>query len=215
MVTIGRLFSLRNKTRTVTVLSVGYPLFPVAPDMGGGAEQILYLLDREIVRGGRRSLVVAASGSPVHGALLATPDNRGEITGKQREEAQRVHRSIIDRALRLNAVDLIHFHGLDFHAYIPETSVPILATLHLPLECIRSGSSIESLQSELRVTDPSDPYWLPCDRQWHRYATYASAIGRTGTIRCRDEPRSKQRRTRKNELRDPARARLGAARAAA
>lgn len=94
----------------MTVLSVAYPLFPVGPDSAGGAEQILYLLDREIVRSGRRSLVVAAPGSTVAGQLIPT----------------------VEQALR-ESVDLIHFHGLDFNDYVPETDVRMIATLHLPL----------------------------------------------------------------------------------
>ncbi|MDQ2773988.1 MAG: glycosyltransferase [Acidobacteriota bacterium] len=87
----------------MTILSVAYPLFPVAQDSGGGAEQIVYLLDREFTRLGHCSIVVAGSVNA------------------------------IQRILRERPVDLIHFHGLDFHEYVPETSVLMLATLHLPL----------------------------------------------------------------------------------
>ncbi|MDQ2950389.1 MAG: glycosyltransferase family 4 protein [Acidobacteriota bacterium] len=102
----------------MTILSVAYPLFPVAPDSGGGAEQILYLLDREITRAGHRSLVIAAQGSCISGELIQSTDG---------------HLCAIERALRQHPIDLIHFHGLDFHNYIPETAVPMLATLHLPI----------------------------------------------------------------------------------
>ncbi len=95
----------------MTVLSVAYPLFPVGPDSSGGAEQILFLLEREIVRSGRRSLVVAAPGSTVSGQLIPA----------------------IDQALREHSIDLIHFHGLDFDSYVPDTDVRMVATLHLPL----------------------------------------------------------------------------------
>lgn len=95
----------------LTVLSVAYPLFPVGPDSAGGAEQILYLLDREIVRSGRRSLVVAKPDSSISGELVPS----------------------IEEALRENSIDLIHFHGLDFNDHVPETNVRMLATMHLPL----------------------------------------------------------------------------------
>jgi glycosyltransferase involved in cell wall biosynthesis len=95
----------------LTVLSVAYPLFPVGPDSAGGAEQILYLLDREIVRSGRRSLVVAQPDSTVSGELVAS----------------------IEEALHDYSIDLIHFHGLDFNDHVPETNVRMLATMHLPL----------------------------------------------------------------------------------
>lgn len=63
------------------------------------------------MRSGRRSLVVALPGSSVSGQLVPT----------------------IEEALRQHSVDLIHFHGLDFNDYVPETNVRMMATLHLPL----------------------------------------------------------------------------------
>jgi glycosyltransferase involved in cell wall biosynthesis len=116
-----------------TVLSVAYPLFPVGPDSSGGAEQILFLLDREIVRSGGRSIVVGATGSTISGELVATASANGVMTDSTREQAHREHRAAIDTILRGQHVDVIHFHGLDFDNYVPETNVPMLATLHLPL----------------------------------------------------------------------------------
>ena len=115
------------------ILSVAYPLFPVSADSAGGAEQVLFLTERRLVSAGCQSQVVAAHASQVAGHLLATPAHTGEITDAVREQAQRAHRIAVDRALELLPADLIHFHGLDFHAYLPETQIPKLATLHLPL----------------------------------------------------------------------------------
>jgi glycosyltransferase involved in cell wall biosynthesis len=39
---------------------------------------------------------------------------------------------LIEHVLRTEAIDLIHFHGIDFHQYLPRTQRPQLATLHLP-----------------------------------------------------------------------------------
>lgn len=117
----------------MTILSVAYPLLPVGPASGGGAEQILHLL------AGKDSIVIAASGSSVVGELLETPAFSGEITQEIRAEAQRVHRARIEEALARYGVDLIHFHGLDFHAYLPAANIPMLATLHLPLEWYPAG----------------------------------------------------------------------------
>jgi glycosyltransferase involved in cell wall biosynthesis len=108
----------------VTILSVAYPLFRVAQDSGGGAEQIVYLLGREFTRLGHRSIVVAGS-----------------------VEA-------IQKVLREHPVDLIHFHGLDFHEYVPETSVPMLATLHLPLSWY--PASIFSLSPRVKLNCVSE-----------------------------------------------------------
>jgi glycosyltransferase involved in cell wall biosynthesis len=117
----------------VNVLSVAYPLFRVSPDSSGGAEQILSLVESGIVEAGHCSLVIAAKGSSIAGELIETPDFEGEMTGEVRAWAQSVHRERIRETLRTRPVDLIHFHGLDFDTYLPETAVPKLATLHLPL----------------------------------------------------------------------------------
>lgn len=117
----------------MTILSVGYPLFPVAQDASGGAEQILLLLTRELSEQGCESYVVAARGSRVNGRLLETPTKAGEIVEEDRVRARRAHLEAIEQAIRVYRIDLIHFHGLDFHTYVPETNIPMLATLHLPL----------------------------------------------------------------------------------
>ncbi len=118
----------------MTILSVGYPLLPVSSDSGGGAEQILYLVEQGLVKTGNRSVVIAAAGSRIHGELIETPVIDGVITEDVRKSAQEAHRKAINEALARYVFDVIHFHGLDFHAYIPSKSAPKLATLHLPVE---------------------------------------------------------------------------------
>lgn len=115
------------------VLSVGYPLMPVGPDSGGGAEQILSLLERGLVDAGHESIVVAAEGSDTRSELIKTPAPAVEITDQTRQWAQGIHRAFIKQALKTRSIDLIHFHGLDFHCYIPQSNTPVLATLHLPV----------------------------------------------------------------------------------
>jgi glycosyltransferase involved in cell wall biosynthesis len=116
------------------VLSVAYPLLPAGPNAAGGAEQILSLVERGIVCSGHESAIVAAAGSVVEGELFPTPVPDGEITDDLREEAQVAHHALIEKVLSRNHVDLVHFHGLDFHRYVPDTRVPMLATLHLPID---------------------------------------------------------------------------------
>lgn len=116
------------------VLSVGYPLFPVSCDASGGAEQILSGIDRELVEHGHESYVVAASGSKVSGRLLAATASDPSQTDQDRQSAQAEHLAIIEQCLRRQSIDVIHFHGLDFHTYLPPTRVPMLATLHLPID---------------------------------------------------------------------------------
>jgi glycosyltransferase involved in cell wall biosynthesis len=118
----------------LTILSVAYPLVPVSENTAGGAEQILAILDRHLVRRGVRSLVIAARGSRVQGQLIPTPDWDGIIDGEARKWAAMEHRRTLDRALREFQVDAVHLHGLDFSEYLPAPPVPCVATLHLPPE---------------------------------------------------------------------------------
>ncbi len=144
----------------MTVLSVAYPLFPVCEDSSGGAEQILYLLDREIVRAGHRSVVIAAEGSEISGELIATQVVDGQMTDEVRAHAQGEHRAAILKALASNSeVDVVHFHGLDFATYLPETRVPQLATLHLPLAWYPAAA----LTSNVRFVCVSDAQALHID----------------------------------------------------
>ena len=102
------------------VLNVAFTTMPVGAATGGGAEQILSILERGLVERGLQSTVVACEGSRVAGNLVesASPDD---------------HRRAIGYALARRPVDLIHFHGLDFHQYLPDCNTPMLATLHLPI----------------------------------------------------------------------------------
>lgn len=116
----------------LTVLSVAYPLVPVSRDTAGGAEQIVSILDGHIVRAGGRSLVLAAEGSRVSGRLLPAPRWSGTIDERVRAWAAGEHRRRLAQALGEFDIDVVHFHGLDFHQYLPPSGVPCLATLHLP-----------------------------------------------------------------------------------
>lgn len=117
----------------LTVLSVAYPLAPVSPDAVGGAEQILAALDKALVEAGHRSLVIACEGSRVASQLLATPAETGVLDEAAKARAQGRHREAIAAALRRFPIDLVHLHGIDFAAYMPE-GVPVLVSLHLPLD---------------------------------------------------------------------------------
>lgn len=117
----------------LTVLSVAYPLAPVSPDAVGGAEQVLAQLDAALTQRGHRSLVVACAGSRVAGTLIATPQRGGPLDEAAKAAAQAAHREAIATALARWPVDLVHLHGIDFHAYLPPPGVPALVTLHLPL----------------------------------------------------------------------------------
>jgi glycosyltransferase involved in cell wall biosynthesis len=120
--------------KRLTILNVAYPLAPVGPDAAGGAEQVLSALDRALVGAGHRSLVVACAGSQVAGKLLATGPLPAQYSEDAVRHAQKRHRIRVEEALREWPVDLVHCHGHDFAEYLPSPALPVLVTLHLPVD---------------------------------------------------------------------------------
>lgn len=119
----------------LTVLSVAYPLAPVGPDAVGGAERILSELDRALVARGDVSLVAACEGSEPAGELFAASLPETECVDEAAKALAVANlQSAIDRALVSRRVDLIHCHAFDFHRYTFPADVPVLVTLHLPIE---------------------------------------------------------------------------------
>ncbi|BDG08718.1 GNAT family N-acetyltransferase [Anaeromyxobacter paludicola] len=116
----------------LTVLQVAWPLAPVGPGAAGGAEQVLWQLDRALAAAGHRSLVVAQEGSRIAGTLLAVPAARGPLDEGALARAEAAVRAVVARALREERVDVVHLHGLDFAACLPPPGPPALVTLHLP-----------------------------------------------------------------------------------
>jgi hypothetical protein len=114
------------------VLSVAYPLMEVGPDAVGGSEQVLTMLDAALTKAGHQSLVLAAQGSNITGTLIASPKANGKMDDSARRWGQQVHRQLLRETLMNTHVDLVHMHSLDFHCYLPEVNMPVLATLHLP-----------------------------------------------------------------------------------
>jgi len=117
----------------LTVLSVSYPLAKVSPNTAGGAEQVLLTLDRELVRAGHRSIVLAPAGSRCEGLLIPAPVATDNLDEGARIESRRVFKWLLDSTLERYPVDVVHMHGLDFAEYLPASNVPLMVTLHLPL----------------------------------------------------------------------------------
>lgn len=130
----GRAAEARESRRSaMTVLNVAYPLAPVGPDTVGGAEQVLAAIDAALVDAGHRSLVMASEGSRVRGELISVPAISGKYDSEAMRAAHRECRLAIRAALEQRQIDVVHMHGVDFHAYLPPPGVPVLATLHLPI----------------------------------------------------------------------------------
>jgi glycosyltransferase involved in cell wall biosynthesis len=116
------------------ILSVAYPFAPVAPWTAGGAEQVLLGLDGALTRRGHESVVIAAAGSRVTGKLVELPPiPPGAITDDTRAVVWQQTRDAVTATLRAARFDAVHYHGIDFHEYLPETPTPSLVTLHLPI----------------------------------------------------------------------------------
>lgn len=151
------------------VLSVAFPFAPVGPDAVGGAEQVLAQLDAALVRAGHASIVVACAGSSPAGTLVATPRAAGAITEAVRARAYALHRRAIERALRRWPVDVVHMHGIDFHAYLPPPGPPVLVTLHLPPEWYppgifdleRANTFLHCVSASQRARCPREARLLP------------------------------------------------------
>jgi glycosyltransferase involved in cell wall biosynthesis len=117
----------------LTVLSVSYPLAKVSPRTAGGAEQVLATIDKSLVSEGHRSIVLAPEGSRCHGLVIPVQVPSGLLDQTARQESRRFFKSQLDRALVSYSPDVVHMHGVDFFEYLPDSDVPIVVSLHLPL----------------------------------------------------------------------------------
>lgn len=136
-------WSTRNLV-SLTVLNVAYPLAPVSKSTAGGAEQVLLMLDRGLIRAGHRSLVIARAGSRVHGFILPVQTPSANLTEASKHEARETFRRAIRGALERFHIDVVHMHGFDFGEYLPDFDIPVVVSLHLPLSWY-SGNSFRRL----------------------------------------------------------------------
>lgn len=114
---------------------VAYPLLTVSEQSAGGAEQMLWVLEREMARRGVVTTVAASAGSQVSGELLVTgepctaPD---DFERRNREHQDRIVSFIRERARHNRSFDLVHDKSGNFWPRAAEIQIPVLATLHLP-----------------------------------------------------------------------------------
>lgn len=121
-----------NKMR---ILYAAYPLLTVSEDSAGGAEQVLWTLEREISRRGATTTVAASSGSRVAGELFATGDPCTRLDDFERRNCQHHDRIVefVNRCARQRErFALVHDMSGSFWTRAAEVDVPVLATLHLP-----------------------------------------------------------------------------------
>jgi glycosyltransferase involved in cell wall biosynthesis len=130
-------------TRSLRILYVAYPLLTVSDSSAGGAEQVLWTLEREIARNGARTTVAASAGSRVSGDLFSTGEpciQPDDFERRNLEHQEKTLAFLRQRAQQGRFFDLIHDHSGSFWqcaAEIPlrgrgSVAAPLLAKLHLP-----------------------------------------------------------------------------------
>jgi glycosyltransferase involved in cell wall biosynthesis len=96
--------------------------------------------------------------------------------------------------LSLHHVDVVHMHGVDFAEYLPPSDVPVLATLHLPIEWYapralrpaRPATWLNCVSRTQHEICPQSPYLLEPigngvtvdDRPFIEKGRYALVLGR-------------------------------------
>ena len=117
------------------VLYLAYPLLTVSNESAGGAEQVLWTLEREMADRGMETTVAASAGSQVSGGLISTgePCFQSDDYERRRDEHEsRVIEFVRQQAAKGKNFDLIHDMSGSFWRRAAEIDAPVLATLHLP-----------------------------------------------------------------------------------
>lgn len=140
------------------ILYVAYPLLQVHDESAGGAEQILWTLEREIALSGVHTTVAASAGSRVSGELFSTgqPCTQPDDYERRRVEHEDQVIDLVRRSAREGSpFDLIHDHSGSFWKRAAEVDVPMLATLHLP-RSFYPASSFDDVPANVRFNCVSD-----------------------------------------------------------
>ena len=150
-------------------MSIAFALAAIKDDAVGGAEHVLAEIDRGLVAAGHESVVVASSHSQVHGTLIATTPGPEPLERDYYRYRYFEHQRKIREALKNFEIDLVHMHGYDFHEFLPDCDVPVLATLHLPLhwypqwiyQCGRPRLYMNCVSRAQRGDAPPDVRFVP------------------------------------------------------
>jgi glycosyltransferase involved in cell wall biosynthesis len=121
--------------RGFRILYIAYPLLTVSRESAGGAEQLLWTLEREMARRGVLTTVAASEGSSVAGELFSTGEQCREaddLERRTREHQERIVAFVERRAREGRPFDLVHDHSGSFWPLAAEVGSPMLASLHLP-----------------------------------------------------------------------------------
>ena len=113
------------------VLYVAYPLAPVNEESCGGAEQVLFSLEREMARRGVATTVAACEGSRASGRLVQTGAVALAFDQLAKRDAEH-NACVLAAAAADGALQLVHDQGGRFWTQAAALDIPVLATLHLP-----------------------------------------------------------------------------------
>ena len=128
------------------ILYIAYPLLTVSDASAGGAEQVLWTLEREMARRGVQTTVAASAGSSVTGELFVTGEPCAAIDDferRDREHQEKIIELVRQRTEQGRGFDLVHDMSGSFWPRAARVHAPVLATLHLP----RSFYAPESFQN--------------------------------------------------------------------
>jgi glycosyltransferase involved in cell wall biosynthesis len=127
----------------IRILYVAYPLLTVSDESAGGAEQVLWTLEREMARSGVHTTVAASAGSRASGELFSTGEpctQPDDYERRRLEHEDRVVDFVRRRECEGKAFDLVHDQSGSFWRRAAEIDSPVLATLHLPRSFYPPGS---------------------------------------------------------------------------
>jgi glycosyltransferase involved in cell wall biosynthesis len=113
-----------------SVLYISYPMLPVSDASCGGAEQMLWTVEREMHSRGWKTSVAACEESRVSGDIF--PTGCAPLDLDRFDERKAEHHDAILRALRFRDFDLLHDKSGHFWKFAAEVDAPVLVTLHLP-----------------------------------------------------------------------------------
>ena len=119
----------------IRVLYVSYPLLTVSEASAGGAEQMLWVLEREMLKRGFETTVAASAGSRVNGELFVSGEpctQPDDFDRRNREHQDRVVAFVHQCSREERGFDLVHDKSGSFWTRAREVESPVLASLHLP-----------------------------------------------------------------------------------
>src|SRR5438045_1158390 len=123
---------MREETqRKLRILYVAYPLLPVSEHSAGGAEQVLWALERATYTCGEPTVTTAVNGSQVAGELFATGEPASapdQFAARDEEHTERII-SWLNSGVQF---DLVHDQSGGFWKRADRVPLPVLTTLHLP-----------------------------------------------------------------------------------